>query len=116
TEEDGRVRVAPGRAVEGLGRMIDEAHALGLDVFVVGPPPAGEAAQDARVRELSARFATLAADRGVPFADTATALCASAAWTREAACNDGVHPGARGYAELAGIVLAAGWLRWPGLA
>jgi acyl-CoA thioesterase-1 len=112
TEEDGRVRVAPGLAVEHLDRLIEGARALGLDVLVVGPPPAGEPAQDSRVRALSARFADLAAQRGVPFVATVDALCASWDWTREAAANDGSHPGAGGYAALAGLVLAAGWLGW----
>jgi acyl-CoA thioesterase-1 len=111
TEERGRVRVAPGPAVDHLGRMIDGARAIGLDVFVVGPPPAGEPAQDERVRDLSERFARLAAGRGVPFAETVTALPATA-WTREAAASDGTHPAAGGYAALAGLVLDAGWLTW----
>jgi lysophospholipase L1-like esterase len=112
TEEHGRVRVAPGPAVDPLGRMIDGARAIGLDVFVVGPPPACEPAQDARVRELSARFARLAAGRGVPFVETVTALGGATTWTREAAENDGTHPAAGGYAALAELVLGAGWLTW----
>jgi len=112
TAEDGRVRVAPGLAVDNLGRMIDGARALGLDVFVVGPPPAGEPAQDDRVRDLSLRFAELAARRGVPFVETFERLCLSRAWACEAAANDGTHPGAGGYAALAEIVLDGGWLRW----
>jgi lysophospholipase L1-like esterase len=110
--EDGRLRVQPGHAVDTLGQMVDAARADGLHVFLVGPPPAGEPAHDARVRELSAAFAALAAQRRVPFADTAPALCAAPAWRREAARNDGSHPGAGGYAELAELVLAAGWLDW----
>jgi lysophospholipase L1-like esterase len=113
TEEHGRVRVAPGPAVDHLGRMIDAARAVGLDVFVVGPPPAGEPAQDERVRDLSARFAQLAAGRGVPFAKTVTAL-GGTPWAREAAANDGTHPAAGGYAALAQLVLGAGWLTWLG--
>jgi lysophospholipase L1-like esterase len=112
THEEGRLRVQPGHAVDNLGQMVDAARADGLDVFVVGPPPAGEPAHDARIQELSAAFAELAAQRAVPYAETAAALCASAAWTREAARNDGSHPGAGGYAELAELVLAAGWLDW----
>jgi lysophospholipase L1-like esterase len=112
TEEDGRLRVAPGLAVDNLGRMIDGARAIDLDVLVVGPPPAGEPAQDDRVRDLSLRFADLAAQRGVPLVETFEALCTSRAWAREAAANDRSHPGAGGYAALAGIVLDGGWLRW----
>jgi len=62
TEEHGRVRVEPGVAVDNLGRVIEAARELGVDVFVVGPPPAGEPAHDERVCALSRRFARLAAD------------------------------------------------------
>ena len=114
TEEDGRVRVAPGQAVESLGRMIDAALGDGLGVFVVGPPPAGEPAQDERVRELSAAFAGVAGVRGVPFVETAAPLGADESWCSESARNDGSHPGAGGYRALAELVLAGGWLDWLG--
>lgn len=112
TEEDGRVRVEPWLAVDALGRVLDEAAQLGLAPFVVGPAPSGEAAQDARVRALSAAFAPVAARRGVPFAEVLDALCDSPAWAAESAAGDGTHPAAGGYAELAELVLAAGWLDW----
>lgn len=112
TEEHGRLRVAPGVAVDTLGRVIDLAQEAGAAVFVIGPPPAGEPAQDERVRELSARFAELARQRGVPFADTIDALCATGVWAGEAAAGDGTHPGAGGYARLAEFVLGAGWIDW----
>jgi lysophospholipase L1-like esterase len=112
TDENGRLRVDPEQAIDNLARMIDAARDDRLDVFVVGPPPAGEAAQDERVRALSARFAQAAGERGVRFVDTVSALAASPAWTREAALTDAAHPAAHGYAELADLVLAAGWLEW----
>jgi lysophospholipase L1-like esterase len=114
TYENGRVRVDPGRSVGNLGRMIDAARAAGLDVFVVGPPPAGERAQDDRVGALSGRFAELARDRDVPFVETAAALRAIRAWSGEAAAGDGAHPAAGGYAALAALVLDGGWLDWVG--
>ena len=114
TEEEGQVRVAPAQSIDALGRMIDAALDGGLDVFVVGPPPAGERAQDERVRELSAAFAAVARKRGVPFVETVAALCASAAWRGEVAQGDGSHPAATGYRALADLVLAAGWLEWIG--
>ena len=115
SEEDGRVRVAPGHAVDALGRMIDGACELGLRVLVVGPPPAGDPAQDERVRALSERFAVLAGERGVPFVETAATLAREAPrWAREVAAGDGSHPAAEGYAALAGVVLAGGFLDWLG--
>lgn len=112
TEEDGAVRVEPRSAVDNLGRIIDVAQEIGLDVFVVGPPPAGEPARDERVCELSDRFGRLASNRAVPFVETFRALRDADEWTREAGSGDGSHPGAGGYCELAEIVLAGGFLRW----
>ena len=48
----------------------------------------------------------------MPFVDVFGALRANAAWTAEAAAGDGTHPGAGGYAALARLVLAHGWLDW----
>jgi acyl-CoA thioesterase-1 len=112
TCEDGRVRVAPGLGTDALGRMLDVAAGLGARTFVVGPATSCEPAQDARVRDLSAAFARVAARRGAPFVEIVDALSAHPEWTAEAAAGDGVHPGAGGYAALAGLVLAAGWLDW----
>jgi acyl-CoA thioesterase-1 len=114
TAEDGRVRVEPGVAVDNLRRVIESARELGLDVFVVGPPPAGEPAQDERVCALSSRFAQLAGDHDVPFVATATALQATPAWTTEAAAGDGSHPAGGGYAALAELVLGGGFLALMG--
>jgi acyl-CoA thioesterase-1 len=112
TVEEGRLRVQPGEGVEALGRVLDGARELALPALVVGLPPAGEPAQDARVRALSAAFSGVAEARGVPFVDVFGSLCANAAWTTEAAAGDGTHPGAGGYAALARLVLGGGWLGW----
>jgi lysophospholipase L1-like esterase len=112
TEEDGELRVAPGVAVDALGRILGGAAQLGLRAFVVGPAPVGEPAQDDRIRALSQALEPVAAEHGAPFVAVAEALCVSAAWRSEAAAGDGAHPGAGGYEELAGLVLAGGWLDW----
>jgi acyl-CoA thioesterase I len=112
TEEDGRVRVAPGRSADALGRMLEVAARLGARTFVVGPAPSCDVAQDDRVRALSAAFAPVAACHGAPYVEVVDALGTHPAWTAEAAAGDGVHPGAGGYAALARLVIAAGWLEW----
>jgi len=112
TEEDGRLRVEPGLAVDNLGRVLDEVAAMGCRAFVVGPPPAGDPAQDDRIAELSEQFARIAAGRGIPYVPVVEALRADDHWTAEAASGDGSHPGAQGYAVLAGLVLGGGWLDW----
>jgi len=110
--QDGRVRVVPRLALDSLGSVLDEAAAVDLRAFLVGPAPAGEAAHDARIGALSASFERLAADRGVPFVAVFEALCESSDWARDVAGGDGVYPRAAGYAALAQLVLAGGWLEW----
>ena len=112
TIEGGRRRVAASDSVAALARVLDEAAGLRLPAFVVGPPPAGEVEQDERVAALSEQFGAVCRDRGVPFVDVAGPLRAGSIWSEEAAAGDGSHPGAGGYAALARLVLAAGWLRW----
>lgn len=112
TAEHGRPRVDPAVTADALGRVLDEAAELGPAALVVGPPPVGEPAQDRRIRGLSAAFERVAAAREVPFVDVFGTLCANAAWTAEAAAGDGAHPAAGGYAALARLVLARGWLGW----
>lgn len=112
TQEDGRVRVDPGLAIDVLGRVLDDAADLGLPALVVGPPPADEPAQCARVKALSSAFADVAGGRGVPYVGVVGDLCANAAWVAEATAGDGSHPGAGGYSALARLVLAGGWLSW----
>ncbi len=112
TEEDGALRVAPERGAEALGRCLDGAAELGLPALVVGPAPANDAAQRARIADLSAAFGDLAAARGVSFIGIAGDLSASAEWNAEVAAGDGAHPGAGGYGALARLVLAGGFLSW----
>ena len=112
TVEDGRLRVEPEVSSATLVSVLDEAGLLGLPAFVVGPPPVGEDGQDARITSLSSAFAKVCAARAVPFADVCEPLRANATWRTEAAAGDGSHPGAGGYAALAKLVLAAGWIAW----
>jgi lysophospholipase L1-like esterase len=112
TVQDNRLRVAPGVAIRTLNGILDLTAARGQGVLIVGPPPVGEPEQDERIRELSDQFAHVATHRSVPFVATAATLGAHDAWRREAVANDGSHPGAGGYAALAEIVLAAGWIDW----
>jgi acyl-CoA thioesterase I len=110
--DGGRLRVKPELVLASLARVLDEAAAIGVRAFVVGPPPAGEDAHDARIGALSASFQRLAASRGVPCVAVFEALCGSPEWAREIVADDGVHPGAVGYGALAQLVLAGGWLDW----
>lgn len=112
TIEAGAERVTPDVSEATLARMLDEAAQLGLAAFVLGPTPVDDAAQTARIAALSERFGAVCATRGVPFCDVLEPLAATGAWLEEAVAGDGAHPGAGGYAELARLVLAGGWMDW----
>lgn len=110
--QDNRLRVAPGRSIGTLNRLIDLAQAGGCGVMVVGPPPVGEPEEDERIRELSSQFAHVVTHRNLRYVETARVLSAHDVWRSEAAASDGSHPGAGGYAALAEIVLSGGWVDW----
>jgi lysophospholipase L1-like esterase len=112
TDEGGGMRVPPERSRMALDKMLDQAAALGLPTAVAGPPPAGDAPQQARVVALSDAFAELCDARGVPFWPVAETLLASRTWLDEAAAGDGTHPAAGGYDLLARTLLDGGLLDW----
>lgn len=112
TLEDGRVRVAPERSCMALDKMLGQAAEVGLPAAVAGPPPAGDAEQQARVVALSDAFAEVCAARDVPFWPVAGTLLASRTWLDEAAAGDGAHPAAGGYDLLARTLIDGGLLDW----
>jgi lysophospholipase L1-like esterase len=75
---------------------------------MVGPPPVAEAAQNARIEELSAGLAEAAAAHEVGYLDIFSTLRHSPTWMHEVAQDDGSHPQGGGYDELARLVA-----RWP---
>jgi acyl-CoA thioesterase I len=112
TNDSGAAEIPAERSVRTLEAVLDEATELGLPALVVGPAPVGETARDEVIAVLSAAFADVAAARGVPFVSVIDALRASPVWTGEATAGDGAHPAAGGYAELATLVLAGGFVDW----
>ncbi len=114
TIEDGAERVAADVSAATLGRMLDEAAALALRAFVVGPAPVCDAAQTVRIGRLSERFGAVCAARGVPYTDVLEPLRTSGIWLAEAAAGDGAHPAAGGYEALASLIVVGGWLEWLG--
>jgi lysophospholipase L1-like esterase len=109
TQEDGQWRVPPDLSAENARAMIARAL-LSYRVLVVGPPPAPEPEKTARHAELARRYADVCDALGVPFLDVLEPIRSVAAWWEEVAAGDGIHPGARGYAALAGVVEA--WPAW----
>jgi lysophospholipase L1-like esterase len=95
-----------------LEEVLLGAQGLGLRRFVVGPAPIDDDAANDRIAELSYAYRILCARHRVPYVPLVEELRDNEVWRREIAAGDGAHPGAGGYAEIARLVLAAGWLEW----
>ena len=109
TIEHGRRRVELSDSIENARQILTEAQ-RSLPVLMVGPALVGEAEQNQRFRDLSGWLAELCQELVVPFLEIAGPLQASAVWVAEAIANDGAHPRAAGYGELAALV--KGWGAW----
>lgn len=112
TVENGSPRVDANDSARTLAGVLDDAKAMTLPVFVVGPSPVDHQGQRERIRRLSASFAAVCAQRQVAFVSVVDQLASSALWMSEIATGDGAHPGEGGYSTLAQLVLTAGWLDW----
>ncbi|MGW4898193.1 GDSL-type esterase/lipase family protein [Kitasatospora sp. NPDC004240] len=112
--EAGAPRVAPERTLDNLAALLDGCRERSIAALVVGPPPVVGAGPDhlERLLELAGRMAALCDGRGVPFTHVTRELAADPVWVAEASAGDGAHPGAGGYARLAGLVLAGPWRDW----
>nr|WP_290227257.1 GDSL-type esterase/lipase family protein [Trichocoleus desertorum] len=111
TLENGKPRVDPSHSIKNAREILTEAQ-RSLPVLMVGPAPVADAEQNQRICDLSVRLAELCQELEVPFLEIAGLLQASAVWIPEAIANDGAHPGAAGYGELAELV--QGWSAWRG--
>lgn len=109
TAEGSATRVPRARSLDTLRAILTDAQRR-CPVLFVGPPPVASAAQNRRIMALSAEYAGVCAELGVPYLAAFPALSASPAWMSEVAAGDGSHPGAGGYAELADLVRA--WEPW----
>jgi lysophospholipase L1-like esterase len=107
-EGDG-TRIVPHASLANARAILTEAAAR-CPVLMVGPPPLPDDEQSGRIATLSAAFAGMCAELGVPYLETCAPLLATPVWCAEAAAGDGAHPGAAGYAELALLVTA--WPAW----
>jgi acyl-CoA thioesterase-1 len=109
---DGRRRVEEEETLANLQAMLETAKPV-YRTLVVGPPPAVDAEQNARLARLSVRMQGVAAGLGIPYIATLPALVNDRAWRDEVRDHDGSHPRAGGYARLAEIVAGSG-LWWFG--
>jgi lysophospholipase L1-like esterase len=111
TWEDGRLRVQPRESVENLVNIITQARQASLPLFIVGPPPVNDDAQQQRITNLSQEFSRVAEQQRAPYVEIADNLRHSPLWQREIQAGDGAHPGTRGY-ELIADLIKPTWLQW----
>lgn len=107
--EGGQRRLTLEQSLANARALLREAKA-GYPTLLVGPPPVADAAHDERIDELSRELARVAREANIPYRDVFTPLMASTLWRQEVVANDGSHPRADGYRELARLVMD--WPAW----
>ena len=98
-----------------LANVVDEAVALGLQPFVVGPSPWLDQHANEALRAIVEAERDVCERRGVRFVDCFTPLIGHAQWFSDLGPGDGMHPGQAGYGLLAWLVLHSGWGAWLGV-
>ncbi|GAB4099774.1 GDSL-type esterase/lipase family protein [Sinomonas halotolerans] len=103
--------VSPARSRLNLANILDSAHQNSMEVFVVGPPPTLDPAQNRRLAELNTAFADVTTRRSHYYVDTFSPLLNHEQWRGDLAANAGA-PGQAGYGLIAWLVLHRGWFPW----
>lgn len=115
TLENGKTRVDFADSIKNTRQILSEAKSF-YPVLMVGLAPYAEQEDPQRRQrntDLSKQFALICNELNVPYLNVFPILEKSNIWINEAKANDGVHPKASGYAELAQIVENWGaWLNW----
>ncbi|MEG4865679.1 MULTISPECIES: GDSL-type esterase/lipase family protein [unclassified Microcoleus] len=107
--ENGKTRVALEKSIENLRHILNSAQET-VPVLMIGPPPVIDVDRTIRIANLSQEFSQVCSELNVPYLDVCTPLQKSEIWLQELAQNDGSHPRAVGYAELARII--HNWESW----
>jgi lysophospholipase L1-like esterase len=82
-------------------------------VLMVSPPPVLEPEHNHKISELSKHFELVCRRLEIPYLDVFSSLEKSQVWKDEIRGNDGAHPRAAGYTELAEFVKKwDAWLKW----
>ena len=112
TIENGKTRIAFETSLENTRNILNAAKQR-FPVLMVGTAPVVDLEQNQRIARLSTAFASICNEINVPYLDIFTSLQASDVWINEAIANDGAHPRAAGYAQLAQLVQNwQPWLSW----
>lgn len=111
---NGEPRASVACSRRALAEMLDDAASMGVSAFVVGPAAVADRSHNERIGKLCDAYRDVCAALAVPYVPVFQALAANEVWQREVGADDGAHPGNAGYAELAQLVEAGGWLSWLG--
>jgi lysophospholipase L1-like esterase len=107
-----KIRIEIDKSIDNIRYILNSAKSM-FPVLMVGPPPVIDADRTSRIANLSEQFAKICSELEVPYLDICTPLQKSEIWQKELSENDGTHPRAAGYAELAKIVHNwDGWKAW----
>ena len=109
---DGALRAPAEETLAAFESMLDQAAAMGMRPFVVGPAAVDDEEQNERIATLTDELIALCARRGVTCVPVLGRLRELPAWRSQVAASDGAHPEAEGYAALGGAVFDSGWLEW----
>lgn len=107
TIENGASRIVEMETLANLRTMLAAAQQR-YHTLLIGPPAAHDDAHNARLEQLSERMGEVAAQLGVPYLALLPLLIDNQQWRDEVRNNDGAHPQASGYAQLADLVAASG--------
>jgi lysophospholipase L1-like esterase len=110
--ENGKTRVTLVNSILNTHEILTSARQL-YPVLMISPPPVLDKDQNARIAELSRQFAFICKRLDIDYLDVFSILEKSHVWMDEVRNNDGAHPKAGGYQELAEIVRQwDGWLNF----
>lgn len=107
--DNGRRRLTLEQSLTNAHALLREAK-VKYPVLLIGPPPVADAEHDKRIAELARELGKVAEREGVPYLNVFTPLQTAIAWRQEVVANDGSHPRANGYRELAELIV--GWPAW----
>ena len=111
-DERGERKISEEESVRLMTGLLDACAEVGAIAMALSPGPSGVPDHDERSRTLGRRFAEVCDQRGLRYVDVLDDLLASEPWRRTTKMRDGLHPSAEGYADLAQLLLDAGWLEW----
>lgn len=109
TLKNGSLRVPFPESIDNFSRIISKSKSI-FKTLVVGPPPVGDQDQDSRIIRLCGAYAQCSEAMGVSYLPIAEPLIKNSIWMHDINSQDGTHPGAEGYGQIADLVCS--WSAW----